>query len=111
MLMDMSTISIDERNRLCEQFAIDPRYLYQLLTGRRELEPARAVKLEQLTGGRLRRWHLRARTWHLIWPELIGVEGAPALPADEAVAGVAHGGNVDAPAAESTPIQTGAEKV
>jgi DNA-binding transcriptional regulator YdaS (Cro superfamily) len=28
-------------------------------------------------------WDLRPDDWHLIWPELIGVDGAPAVPADQ----------------------------
>ncbi|MDB5975187.1 MAG: hypothetical protein JWR07_1947 [Nevskia sp.] len=27
------------------------------------------------------RWDLRPNDWYLIWPELIGVEGAPSVPA------------------------------
>lgn len=27
------------------------------------------------------RWELRPDDWHLIWPELIGIEGAPDVPA------------------------------
>lgn len=26
------------------------------------------------------RWQLRPNDWHLIWPELIGTEGAPPVP-------------------------------
>lgn len=32
---------------------------------------------------RLPRWVLRPDDWHRIWPELIGAEGAPAVPAEE----------------------------
>ncbi|MDR7331744.1 hypothetical protein [Roseateles asaccharophilus] len=100
----MSTIPIEERNRLCEEFGLDSRYLYQLLTGRRELEPARAVRLEQQSGGRLRRWHLRAKTWHLIWPELVGVEGAPCVPSIGAgEEGLEHGQTVAPAAGEVHP--------
>lgn len=73
-----------QRDALAEELGIDPLYLYQLLSGRREMEPKAAVRLEQQSGGRLRRWHLRAKTWHLVWPELIGAEGAPAVPTEEA---------------------------
>lgn len=40
-----------------------------------------AVAIEKCTGAAVRRWHLRPDDWHLIWPELIGTEGAPAVPA------------------------------
>jgi hypothetical protein len=26
------------------------------------------------------RWDLRPHDWHLVWPELVGIEGAPQLP-------------------------------
>jgi hypothetical protein len=39
--------------------------------------PALAVALEQKTDGVLRRIALRPDDWHLIWPELIGSQGAP----------------------------------
>lgn len=55
---------------------------YWLRTGR---VPERyAAVLERLSSGAVRRWDLFPRDWHLIWPELIGTEGAPAVPADQA---------------------------
>lgn len=36
--------------------------------------------LEVACGGVMRRWHMWPDVWHLIWPELIGAEGAPPLP-------------------------------
>ncbi|WP_298929159.1 YdaS family helix-turn-helix protein [uncultured Ramlibacter sp.] len=41
--------------------------------------------------GEYRRWHFRPADWHLIWPELIGTDGAPE-PAPAQVEGqAAHG--------------------
>ena len=31
--------------------------------------------------GVMPRWHLRPDDWHRIWPELIGADGAPPVPA------------------------------
>lgn len=49
---------------------------------------ARKVELgadiERLTAHRLPRWKLRPQDWHRIWPELIGIEGAPAVPTEPA---------------------------
>ena len=42
-----------------------------------------AVDIERKIG--VRRWALRPGDWHLIWPELIGSEGAPALPSQQEV--------------------------
>jgi len=38
----------------------------------------RCVGIERLTG--VRRWDLRPDDWMLMWPELIGAEGAPPIP-------------------------------
>lgn len=60
---------------------IPPSYLSQILSGHRSPSPKLCVQIEQVTEGVVRRWHLRP-DWHLIWPELIGTEGAPPVPAD-----------------------------
>jgi DNA-binding transcriptional regulator YdaS (Cro superfamily) len=44
--------------------------------GRRP-SPENCVSIERATEGAVRRWDLRPDDWHLIWPELIGAEGAP----------------------------------
>jgi len=41
-----------------------------------------AVQLEAATDGAVRRWDLRPDDWHRIWPELIGADGAPDVPAE-----------------------------
>lgn len=46
-----------------------------------DVPPEHCVQIERLTEGNVRRWHTRPNDWHLIWPELIGTEGAPAVPA------------------------------
>ncbi len=47
-------------------------------SGRVPSEHCAAV--EAASGGQVRRWHLRPDDWHRIWPELIGADGAPAVP-------------------------------
>ena len=39
--------------------------------------PETCVLIEHHSAGRVRRWHLRPTDWHRIWPELIGMPGAP----------------------------------
>lgn len=39
--------------------------------------------LERLSGLQVRRWEFRPVDWWVIWPELIGAEGAPPIPAEE----------------------------
>ena len=36
--------------------------------------------IEIATDGKTMRWHLRPADWYRIWPELIGADGAPAVP-------------------------------
>ena len=51
--------------------------------GRRP-DAANCVAIEQATSCAVMRWDLRADDWHLIWPELIGTDGAPAKTAEGA---------------------------
>lgn len=44
--------------------------------GRRP-SPEFATAIERATECAVRRWDTRPDDWHLIWPELIGAEGAP----------------------------------
>lgn len=41
------------------------------------IAPEHCSAIERATQGAVRRWDLRPADWHLIWPELIGAEGAP----------------------------------
>ena len=70
-------LSPSERVRLAELGGTDPAYLYQCLTGRRNMGPVEAVRVEAATKKALRRWDLCPGNWHLIWPELVGKKGAP----------------------------------
>lgn len=72
-------ITPSERRRLALRAGINESYLYQCLTGRRDMGPAEARRCETVTEGELRRWALCQKTWHKIWPELIGTDGSPAV--------------------------------
>lgn len=72
----------EERRELAELIGVQPVSLHQFLTGFRQMEPSKAVAAEVATGGRLKRWQLRTKDWHLIWPDLIGAEGAPDIQAE-----------------------------
>ena len=76
--------SPSERARLAALARINEAYLYQCLTGRRDMGALEAVRVEVATRRVLRRWDLCTRNWHLIWPELIARKGAPAVPAQQA---------------------------
>jgi DNA-binding transcriptional regulator YdaS (Cro superfamily) len=45
--------------------------------GKRRLPVEYIPVLEQLSAGVVRRWDLRPQDWWVIWPELVGAEGAP----------------------------------
>jgi DNA-binding transcriptional regulator YdaS (Cro superfamily) len=49
--------------------------------GKRQFPVEHCAVLDSLTT--VRRWHLRPDDWHRIWPELIGSEGAPPVPAEQ----------------------------
>ena len=72
--------------RLAAALGISPSYLSQMSTGHRPIPVITAVRLEELTEGRVRRWAIFPADWHLIWPELIGTLGAPDVPQQEAAA-------------------------
>ena len=46
----------------------------------RQPSPANCVDIERLTNRAVMRWDLRPDDWWKIWPELVGLEGAPAVP-------------------------------
>lgn len=73
---------IEERRRLAEAYGINPTYLYQCLSGHRQMAAAEARALEERSNGELKRWQLRVHDWFLIWPELIGMDGAPEVPCE-----------------------------
>ena len=64
-------ITPDERRQLAEKVGINEQYLYQCLTGRREMSAWEAVRVEQQTKGRVTRQMVCQETWQRIWPELV----------------------------------------
>lgn len=68
----------EDRRRLADLVGVHRATLYQALTGKGAgFSPAECVRIERSSNRELRRWDLRPKDWHLIWPELIGVDGAP----------------------------------
>lgn len=49
--------------------------------GKRRLPVEYMPVIESMGGMKVRRWDLRPGDWHRIWPELVGAEGAPSVPA------------------------------
>jgi DNA-binding transcriptional regulator YdaS (Cro superfamily) len=67
----MNTITADERRCLAKKVGINEQYLYQCLTGRREMSAWEAVRVEQQTDGRVTRKMVCQGSWRSIWPELL----------------------------------------
>jgi DNA-binding transcriptional regulator YdaS (Cro superfamily) len=65
-------ITPDERRRLAEKVGMNEQYIYQCLTGRREMSAAEAVRIEQESGGVVTRKMVCTSSWADIWPELVG---------------------------------------
>ena len=71
---------------LASALSIHPVYLSQIARndGGRVPSAELAVAIERATSGAVTRKDLRPDDWHLIWPELIGTEGAPSIEAKAA---------------------------
>jgi DNA-binding transcriptional regulator YdaS (Cro superfamily) len=63
-------ITPERRKQLAEKHGINEQYLYQCLTGRRDMGPAEAMRLETETGKELTRQMLCQKTYISIWPDL-----------------------------------------
>ena len=69
---------------LAKLIEVAPSFVNQWIKSDRPIPIPTCVLIEQRTEGAVRRWDLRPTDWWLIWPELIGTEGAPAVPEPEA---------------------------
>ncbi len=65
-------ITAAERKRLADLAGINEQYLYQCLTGRRDMSTEEAVRLERVTSGAIARVDVCQRTFRDRWPELVG---------------------------------------
>lgn len=66
-------ITPSERKALAEKVGVHEQYLYQCLTGIRDMNPANARRIEDESGGAITRQMLCQKTWRGIWPELAEV--------------------------------------
>lgn len=83
--MTLSEYLAVERGRgaaLAVALGVAPGYLSQMAAGVRPMPPALVPAAVRATGRLVREWTLRPQDWHRIWPELIGTEGAPPVPAE-----------------------------
>ncbi len=82
--MFLRPLDADKRERLALDAGTTSAHLRNVAFSSKPCGIHLAVGLESLTDRAVRRWDLRPDDWHRIWPELIGAEGAPGLPAAEA---------------------------
>lgn len=54
-------------------------FISQIANESRPAPLARCMAIETATDRAVMRWDLRPADWHLVWPELVGAEGAPAI--------------------------------
>jgi DNA-binding transcriptional regulator YdaS (Cro superfamily) len=62
----------------------DRRHVWPWFNTGRRVPIEHCPAIEKATNGAVCRWHLRQDDWHRIWPELIGIEGAPPVPDQKA---------------------------
>jgi DNA-binding transcriptional regulator YdaS (Cro superfamily) len=65
---------------IARALGVHPVMVSQWASGLKEVPAERCTSLERATDSLVRRWDLRPKDWHLIWPELIDADGAPAVP-------------------------------
>ena len=63
-------ITTARRHEIAKKHNFNSQYLYQCLTGRRDMSPAEAMRLEVLTKKELTRQMLCQTTFAAIWPDL-----------------------------------------
>lgn len=67
----MSTkLTPEKRKEVAATVGVNDQYLYQCLTGRRDMNPAEAFRIERETDGLVTRQMLCQKTWQGIWPDL-----------------------------------------
>ena len=59
-----------ERKQIAKLANLNEQWLYQCLSGRRNMGPAEAIRLEQISNGRISRIDVCQGTWFSIWPDL-----------------------------------------
>jgi DNA-binding transcriptional regulator YdaS (Cro superfamily) len=69
--------------RLAAAAGLAPAFISQIANGLRPAPAEHCKAIERASGRTVRCWDLRPKDWHRIWPELIGTDGAPRVPAEE----------------------------
>lgn len=97
--MELNEYLAQERGRAAQvarDLRIPPAWLSQMAAGARPVPPPLVPQIERISEHQVRRWALRPTDWHLIWPELVGTDGAPDVPEPTTQPGV-----LDAPVSQA----------
>lgn len=62
---------------LARKLGVTPPMVQQWRSGTRPVPVRFCAAIESLTSGAVTRQDLRPNDWHLIWPDLVGTDGAP----------------------------------
>lgn len=73
-------LSAEERAAFAVAVGTTVGHLNNVIYGQRVASAALTRQIAIKTGNEVREWDLRD-DWFLIWPELIGTDGAPTVPA------------------------------
>jgi len=80
--LDRAVKALDGVGRLAHAIGVGQSVVSNWRSRGSPIDPRHCTAIERATGGTVRRWHLRPTDWHLIWPELIGADAAPEVPAE-----------------------------
>jgi hypothetical protein len=87
--MDLKThlteLSFEQRQALATACKTSLGHLKNVMYGLKPCSAELAALLERESGGAVRRWDTRPADWHLVWPELVGIEGAPPTEDEQTV--------------------------
>lgn len=84
----VKNFSRNDRKAWAEKLGVNEQYLYQCLSGRRDMGPIEARRIETQSGGALTRQMLCQKTYAGIWPELVASCSSTTTPTEPAAAGV-----------------------
>lgn len=75
-------LSEQDREIFARQCDTTLNYLWKLARGFDKVPPLRpnptlAALIERASNQKVRRWESNPEDWHITWPELVGVKGAP----------------------------------
>lgn len=71
---------VGSQSALAEAIGVKQPTISEWVRGDRPVPIERCTAIEQATSRVVMRWDLRPDDWHRIWPELITLPDAPALP-------------------------------